>query len=261
MTRVVHIRAEDGEGELVARVLPAPDSGRPPTLYLHGFGSSQDGDKAELFRDRAASAGQGFVSFDLQGHGLSGGGMRGLTLTRCLRDVERVRRHVPEAGGAVSMMGSSMGALVALWHAVDPGPWRPVRAMALIAPALGLDLSLQRMVGEEGMDRWRREGVLEVTNELGSFELGWEFVSDLRRYDSAELAARHTTPSLVFQGKLDDRVGWRDVAEFGRVTGELTRLELLEDGDHRLIDRLEWIWSETDSFFAGCNLRLGQDVE
>lgn len=252
MTRTLQIAPEDGDGRLVARVTTGTVEGRSPILYLHGFGSSQDGDKAEFFRARAASAGLGFVSFDLQGHGLSDGGMRGLTLTRCLRDVERVRRSVPEVGGPISMMGSSMGALVALWHAAAvAGSARAVETMALIAPALGLAASLRQLLGDEGMDRWRRDGVLEVTNELGSYDLGWGFVDDLERFDSSRLAARHRSPVLVFQGKLDDRVRWRDVAEFARATGRLTRLELFEDGDHRLLDRIDWIWQETLAFLGG----------
>lgn len=252
MDELLQISAEGDDAELVARASSGRE-GSTTILYLHGFGSSQDGEKAEFFRRQAKSAGLGFISVDLQGHGRSGGSMRGLSLTRCLRDVERTRRELPSLRGPVSLVGSSMGALVALWHAATARPFaaKTVRSLVLIAPALGLETKLVDTLGLEAMERWRREGALEVTNELGTFELGWEFVADLARYPGSRLASLHTTPALIFQGKLDDRVSWREVAAFAQATPELTRLELLEDGDHRLIDRMDGIWTEAARFLNG----------
>ncbi len=56
---------------------------------------------------------------------------------------------------------------------------------------------------------------------------------------------------MIFQGKLDDRVAWREVVAFARAVPGRVRLELLDDGDHRLIDRLDWIWTESSDFLRG----------
>lgn len=249
MEEVVQIPASGDDAELVARV-SSPAGRSTEILYLHGFGSSQDGEKADFFRRRAVGAGFGFVSVDFQGHGLSGGSMRELSLSRCLRDVERTRRHVPALRGPVSAIGSSLGGLVALWHAARAFDPKTVRSLVLIAPALGLETTLSEALGIGGMERWQREGTLEVVNEMGTFELGWEFVADLANHSSVKLAGLHTTPALIFQGKLDDRVPWREVAGFARAVPGRTRLELLEDGDHRLIDRMDWIWTEASKFLS-----------
>ena len=238
----------------------------PPILYLHGFGSSQDGEKAEFFRDRAAAAGHGFVSLDFQGHGRSGGEMLDLTLSRCLADVARARRSVPELAGRVSLIGSSMGGLVGLWHAATANPGSAVGALALIAPALGLETTLREVLGGEGVERWRGEGSLEVTNELGTFALGWGFMDDLGSYSTEDLARRYLAqgaPAIIFQGKLDDRVSWKEVAGFvekarsGRAdlrsNPRAIRLELFEDGDHRLVDRMNWICAESLRFVGERN--------
>ncbi|MFQ5526519.1 MAG: alpha/beta hydrolase [Thermoanaerobaculia bacterium] len=257
MSDTVSIPATHDAAELIARVVEPQSGSAPVVLYLHGFGSSQDGEKAEFFRDRASRAGFGFVSLDFQGHGRSGGDMRGLTLTRCLEDVIRVRHAVPSATGPVCVFGSSMGALVALWHAAIAGSRDPVRALALISPAIGMDASLREMLGTDGMERWQLQGILDFTNEEGTFALGWPLFTDLAGRPARDLAARHRAPTLIFQGKLDDRVSWRRVAEFAVAASSssppahpLIRLELLEDGDHRLIDRLDWIWAETRDFFG-----------
>src|SRR3954466_13822568 len=103
---------------LAVRFDPPPQGTgeRPCFLYLHGFGSEQSGEKAEFFRARAQGSGFGFCSFDFQGHGLSGGDMLGLTLTRNLEDVGRVHAFLRDRGcGRLLLLGSSMGGGTALW--------------------------------------------------------------------------------------------------------------------------------------------------
>lgn len=262
MSELVVVPASGKGAELALRRSLAARPDAPAILYLHGFGSSQDGEKADFFRRRAVAAGWSFVSLDFQGHGSSGGAMRDLSLSRCLDDVARARRHLRELGGNVALGGSSMGGLVALWHAARaPLDQRP-RGLFLIAPAFGLEDTLRDNLGRDGMRRWRATGVLEVSNELGSFELGWEFVADLAKYPSSELTSLHRSPALVFQGQLDDRVPWRKVAAFAREAPAGTvRLELLEDGDHRLIDRLDWIWARSREFLEACNPESLRAVE
>jgi hypothetical protein len=93
------------------------------------------------------------------------------------------------------------------------------------------------------MERWRREGSLTVTNELGSWDLGWGFVEDFERYREDRLRALYRTPSLLFQGCEDDRVPWRSVLDFA-LGCELTGvdLHLFPDGDHRLTDLQPRLW-------------------
>ena len=226
-------------------------------LYLHGFGSSQDGDKADLFRDRCVNRGIAFASFDFQGHGSSGGSMLDLTLSRNLADLEAVHTKLEELGHSrVVLFGSSLGGLTALWHA-----WRHpdrVAGALLLAPALGLERTIVDELGSETIDRWRREGKLEVTQDLGTWDLGWGFVEDLKRHDFRKLCAGYRTPTLIFQGKHDSSVPWRQVVEFTtRAAGEAIELHLFADGDHRLLDRLPRLWDLTEEFLIARGLIKG----
>lgn len=209
-------------------------------LYMHGFGSSRGGEKAAFFRARALAAGLGFWALDFQGHGDSGGGMRELTLSRQLEDVARVREAMNEAGETrVVLLGSSMGGLTGLWHSALADP---VEAGLYIAPALGLERAFEAWAGAEGIARWQREGVYEIANELGRWEVGWQFVEDLRGFSNDDLARRLKTPSLLLQGKLDDRVAWRDVMELAVGCDAPVELHLFGDGDHRMVDRKQHLW-------------------
>ena len=214
-------------------------------LYLHGFGSTQAGEKAELFRRRALERGWAFCSFDFRGHGASEGTMRELTFSRNLDDASAVRAWLERRGHArIALFGSSMGGAVGLWHAALAPDG--LVAAAYLAPAVGMARGLERWAGPERLSRWQREGTIRFESELVQADLGGELMEDLRRYDSAELVARYRTPTVIFQGQRDESVEWRDVAELaGRIERErpgLVELQLFPDGDHRLLDCKEELW-------------------
>ena len=223
-------------------------------LYLHGFGSAQSGEKADHFRERAVEAGWPFCSFDFQGHGESGGTLRELTFSRNLDDVARVHDFLAGRGLAkVVLLGSSMGGATALWHAAR----RPEAVLAgmHIAPAIGMRRALERWAGPRGLDRWMREGSIAYENGAVKTMLDWDLMEDLRRFDVEVLAAGCRTPTLLFQGKNDLSVDYRDVVRFvARAPGGFLRLRLYDDGDHRLVDRKDELWSEMHAFLAAHRL-------
>jgi len=248
--------ADAAEASLVVRLTePLEGPGTAPmVLYLHGFGSDQWGEKASYFRQKILTAGWGCCSLDFQGHGRSGGAMVDLTLSRQLADVQIVTEMLESRGyPRYLVLGSSMGGLTGLWHAALC-PDR-VLASACIAPALSLESNLSEWAGVDGMRRWRQEGTIRVDNEIGSWELGWNFVADLGDYPVSRLQELSRRPSLILQGKLDDRVDWRQVVDF--VVGcefEDLELHLFADGDHRLVDRKERLWQLIRDYLQGKNL-------
>ena len=219
-------------------------------LYLHGFGSSQEGDKAELFRRRCLERRVGFCSFDFQGHGDSGGTMLDLSLSRNLDDLDRVRAELASRGySRIVLFGSSMGGLTGLWYAAQHPD--PITAAIHLAPALGLEEVFTEDLGLASVEQWEREGKLEIGHDLGTWDIGGGFVEDLRRHDEAVLYASYRTPTLIFQGKHDDSVPWRRVVDFTtNAAGEDVELHFFADGDHRLLDKLDRLWQLTEEFLG-----------
>jgi len=219
-------------------------------LYLHGFGSTQSGEKATYFRQAAVQQGWAFCSFDFRGHGASEGSMFDLTLSRTLEDVSAVRGLLAGRGYTrLALFGSSMGGAVALWEAA----LRPagIAAAAHIAPAVGFRAGLERWAGPAGLERWRRTGSIRFANELVECDLGWGLMEDLAGYDLDRLVALYRTPTLIFQGKRDESVDWRDVADFARrLRPSLVDLRLYEDAAHRLTDRKHELWDGARTHFC-----------
>ncbi len=227
-------------------------------LYMHGFGSRQDGEKATFFREKALGAGLAFCSFDFQGHGQSGGGMRELSLSRNLADIGRVHGYLRAQGFRhIILFGSSMGGASALWYAaLHP---EDIRAAVHIAPALELESGLARLAGEAGMASWERDGVFRLEHELGAFDLGWTLIEDLRGFDPERLKDRYQTPTLLLQGRHDTSVSWRSVLDFaaGCPFGGI-EVHWIGDGDHRLLPFLDHLWAITHSFLEARGVASGR---
>lgn len=247
----IPIEQDGAVSHLAVHFEAPPDARDLCILYLHGFGSVQAGEKACFFRQRALEEGIAFCSFDFQGHGESGGTMRGLTLTRNLEDVARVHAFVRERGfGRICLLGSSMGGGTALWYsALHP---EEIVGGLHIAPALRLERGLTAWAGPERCRLWQETGSIRFENDLVSCELGWELIEDLRRHSFEDLLLRYRTPALLLQGKLDDSVPWQDVTDFAiRCSFPGIELHLFADGDHRLTDRKDRLWTLMLEFLRG----------
>lgn len=248
---------EDGRrvSHLAVRLDPPAGGGeaRGWILYMHGFRSRQDGEKAVFFRRRATGAGLAFCSFDFQGHGESGGSLTELTPTRNQEDIARAHDWLRRQGcPRVILIGSSMGGAAALWYAARQ---EEVAAVLTIAPALQMGERLEAWAGPEGLARWQATGRRRFEDEMGAADLGWGMLEDLRRYRLSDLAARLAVPTLVLQGRRDASVGWRGSVELAdRCATGPVELHLFGDGDHRLVDRLDRLWELMWEFLGGHGL-------
>ena len=255
--------------------LPIHDSGNPshlayellrPTrpaaadlcvLYCHGFASSRASHKAEVFADRLSAAGLAFCSFDFQGHGESGGTITEMTVTRNLQDLGRMAEHLRTEGfRRLILFGSSMGGGVAAWYAaMHP---ESVAAAIYIAPGFNLEGGVRRRLGEQAFEEWQRTRRAWLHHELGSYELDWRMIEDLRTYELDRLTSLYRTPTLIFQGKNDTDVDWRMVTEFVvQCPAECAQMHLMSDGDHRLVERLPLIWRLSHAFLVEQGLIAG----
>ncbi len=207
-------------------------------VYLHGFASTQSGEKALYLGERLARAGVAYTTFDFRGHGSSGGTMRDLTLTGLLEDCAQVIEPLESCYSSIVLIGSSMGGMAAAWYsALNPGR---VAANVLLAPAFNFVELLMDQFGPEGVREWERRGVMEFQNEYSSGELDYNLVRDWANYPLSELISRYATPTLIIHGLRDESISYRrslDFIERARFPG--IDLILVKDGDHRLTAQKE----------------------
>ena len=201
-------------------------------FYLHGFASSPRSSKAAYLRERFLAHGVQLRCPDFNPPEFAT-----LTMTRM---IEQLLGEIQTlAAGPVTLLGSSLGAVVAI-QAAARLPDR-VRRLVLLAPAVRFPHDAHRVLGNDAMERWQSTGILEVFHYgFGGMQpLKYDFYEDGLRYDVSAVDAAQ--PTLIFQGRHDRAVDYRDVETYAAARPG-TILVLMDD-DHQLIASLPRIWS------------------
>ncbi|MEO8099351.1 MAG: YqiA/YcfP family alpha/beta fold hydrolase [Acidobacteriota bacterium] len=201
-------------------------------VYLHGFASSPQSNKAQFFRRKLNEQG---VAVDIPR--LDGGHFESLTISSQLKIV-----HETVAGRSVLLMGSSLGGyLAALYAARHP----EIAGLVLLAPGFQFPSRWRQRYTPEELDRWKREGSTPVYHygEKRELRLGHQLLEDSERYED-EPDARQ--PALIFHGTQDDVVP-AEVSQAFVATHPNASLHLMDSG-HELTDVLEPMWVKVDVF-------------
>jgi uncharacterized protein len=208
-------------------------------VYLHGFASSAQSSKAAFFRAKLAARGIKVVTPDFNRPDFAT-----LTVTRMIEQVHEALESLPP--GPVALIGSSLGAFVAVNSAIREGT--RVERLVLLAPALDFDGNRLRDLGDRGVDEWRRTNRLEVFHYgFGKLmPVHYGLFEDAGRYDA--LNARIDVPIQVFQGRRDTAVDPATVERWALARPNV-ELHLLDD-DHQLHASLEGIWTEAATFLG-----------
>lgn len=228
------------------------DAGEPlraACIFLHGFGSTRDGEKARFFAEALPARGCAFLAPDQQGHGESGGSFEDLTIGRAISDLLRVAEDpVFRAAPRRFLIGSSLGALVGMWAAVDrPGLFE---RMALIAPALGFLERLLSSLPAESAEAWRRGEPLRMKNAWLDVRLSNRILLEGPSRATDELLRRFETPSLILHGGRDEAVPVGVSWDFFRKSRAPLEMLLLSEGDHRLTAWKETLAAEVVRYFG-----------
>jgi pimeloyl-ACP methyl ester carboxylesterase len=216
----------------------------PAVLFIHGLGSHRRGEKARYFAGQFNAVGRAFAALDLRGHGGSDGSARALTMSRLLADVSVAASWTAarSATGRTALIGASMGAAVAMWHAAQQP--MTTEALVLLAPSLYFPASLTRTLDAAALERWRATGVHRFSSAWIDLEIGCELLDDVARYAPDELCAQLVTPALLIHGLHDTTIPWKQSAAFlGTCTRAPLDLFLVGDGDHRLTAHKELLFS------------------
>jgi uncharacterized protein len=215
---------------------PAP--ARTPVLYLHGFASSPESTKARYFGERLGAHGVTLTAPDFNEPDFTS-----LTMSRMLG---KLGREVERAGGPVTLMGSSLGAALAVQGAARFGP--SVERLVLLAPAVMFAKPGHSLLPPDRIEEWARRGALPFFHYGYNEErlLNYEFYADSLRHDPFD--AVFGQPTLIFQGLRDTVVDYRTVEQFAHGRTNVT-LSLLDD-DHQLLASLPRMWSDIEAFLG-----------
>jgi len=205
----------------------------PTVVFLPGFRSDMNGDKASALAAFCAARAQACLRFDYSGHGASGGRFENGTIGQWLRDTLAVIDYLGD--GPLILVGSSMGGWIALLAALA----RKERIAAFIGIAAAPDftetLMWQAMMPAQ-RDTLLREGVLHVPSQYGEpTPITRALIEDGRNHLLLNHPIAIDCPVRLLHGQRDPDVPWETALRIAeRVTSQDVQLILVKDGDHRL---------------------------
>jgi alpha-beta hydrolase superfamily lysophospholipase len=212
-------------------------------LYLHGFASSAQSSKARMFTDKLSR-----LAVRVETPDFNLPSFETLTITRMIRQTLAIVEGEPESGEPIALVGSSLGAFVAV-HAAAQARTRglaSVDRLILLAPALDFGSNRMRELGSEAIENWRRTGQLQVFHfGFGRpMPVGYALYEDAAQYDAFSLDL--LIPILIFQGTRDTVVDPEVATRFAEGRPNV-RVRLLDD-DHQLLQSFAMIWDESREF-------------
>jgi pimeloyl-ACP methyl ester carboxylesterase len=224
-------RLDRGDGvELAWTALP----GRAPTVvFLPGFGSDMQGEKATALAAFCESRGQAMLRFDYSGHGISGGAFADGTISRWRDDALRVVDRLTK--GPVVLVGSSMGGWIALLVALA----RPERVAGLVGIAAAPDFT--QLLIWPGLSFAQRaalmeRGRLDLPGRYGAAQvITRALIEDGRTHLVLGGPIPLSCPVRLLHGQRDVDVPWELALRTAEhMAGDDVELTLIKDGDHRL---------------------------
>jgi hypothetical protein len=223
----------DQEGARLAyRRRPGP---RPTgVVWLGGYRSDMDGEKATALSDGMRDHGRSFLRFDYFGHGRSSGRFEDGDITRWRSDALAMIDRL--TSGPQILVGSSMGAWIALLVALA----RPdrVAGLTLIAPAPDFTEALMwRKFSADQKQAILRDGVhtLASAHDAAGYPVTRRLIEDGRSWLLLADRIDVRVPVRILHGDRDDEVPFAHVLDlFGALAGPDVRLTLIRNADHRL---------------------------
>ena len=225
---IQRLQRPDGESLAFKRL-----EGKGPTVvWIGGFRSDMEGTKALALDAAARERGWNYLRYDHFAHGQSSGDWRRATIGRWRGDAIAM---IDSLEGPILPVGSSMGGWIALLLALA----RPERISGLVLVNPAQDFT-ERLMWPGLADHVRqtilRDGeALIVEDGLGEYVLSLAMFEEARDWllldASIPLAAR----VHILQGRADAVVPWQHaMALVERLAGGDVRLDLIDNGDHRL---------------------------
>ncbi len=203
-------------------------------IYLHGFASSPQSQKATAFKKRFSELGLPLTVPDLEG-----GDFKHLTISRQIRIINETLDTFPDATWA--LIGSSMGGYLA----AVTGQLRPeVKALYLMCPGFNFIRRWRLALADEIQ---KGEGLIRVFNYRynKNMELDLEIFEDAEQWEAIDFDRPVST--RIIHGLHDETVDIEESRNFARQHSWVNLKEL--DSDHGLISHLNWIIEDCLEFF------------
>ncbi len=205
----------------------------PGIVFLGGFRSSKNGDKALYLEDWAKRRGRAYLRFDYTGHGESSGDFEEGSISRWTDDAHAIIGGLTT--GRQILVGSSMGGWIALLVARR----MPERVAGLVTVAAAPDFTEDRYwAGFDACTRARLEthGHVEVASPYDDtpYRITRKLIEDGRSNLLLRSPLSLPFPTRILHGTKDEAIPVETAYRlFDHANGPDIRLTVVKGADHR----------------------------
>jgi len=205
----------------------------PGVMFLHGFNSDMQGQKATALAEFCAERGQAYLRFDCRAHGQSDGGFADFAIGGALEDAVYMLDNLTE--GPQILVGSSMGGWLAFLLALA----QPERVRAIIGLAPAPDFT-DDMFAEDLTTEQQQivmiKGYIELPSIYGgNYMISKKLIEEGRQNFVMDKLAQIKCPLRILHGQKDADVKWQQSVDIAARWGsEDVQINLIKSGDHRL---------------------------
>ena len=203
-------------------------------IYLHGFASSPNSNKAKYILERFTEN-----QIKLEIADLNCDDFYHLTITRQIKQVVASFEQKKD----LTIIGSSLGGLTAAYIGEE---FLQVKRLILLAPAFGFLSHWLPTLGTEVIQRWQQEKYLMVHHygEQRELPLSYDFLTDANQYQ--EQVLQRPIPTLILHGQHDEVIPIQASRDFAQKRSWVELIEL--NSDHALSNVMMEIWQAIEDF-------------
>ena len=222
---------------------------KPGIVFLSGFNSDMDGNKAIFLQKKSIELGYQYIRFDYSGHGSSEGVFEQCNISIWLEDVITILKKL--SSGPQILVGSSMGGWLALLTAIKIPQF--ISAIVCIAAAPDFtkrifekELSIKQKIQLE------KNGKINIYSEYSKegYSITKNLIDDGKKHLLLGKNITIKKPVRLIHGINDMSVPWKDSLKLlNKLVTKDVELTFIKNGDHRLssINNLELIWNIINS--------------
>jgi len=209
------------------------DGRGPGVVFLGGFNSNKNGNKALFLESWAKSTGRAFLRFDYSGHGESGGAFEDGSIGAWAKDAGAIIRALTD--GPQVLVGSSMGGWIALLLAKR----MPERVAGLVTIAAAVDFTEDKYwpsFTKAQRQTLEREGRIEIPSAYddGPYIITKHLIDEGRSNLVLTSPLALPMPARFLHGTADEAVTVDTAFRLlEHAEGQDMTLLLAKDADHR----------------------------
>ena len=214
--------------EKVFGVLSVPPNAKTITILSHGFASSKESQFYKDLEQELNRLGIGTLRYDYYAHGERPEKIEDFTLTQAVKTLEDAIAYTRSKGKYdIALLGSSFGGVLSLVVASnDPD----IKFLVLKSPVTELKSFWKKRVGEQGLRKWKQEGILHYDALGEKYDLKYGFWEDFQSYDTLDLATKINCPTFIIHGASDSVVPIKQSRDLAKILG--TKVKVIEGAGH-----------------------------